>query len=531
VKKKSTFILLLCALLFSSSTFSLPLLNSLTSATPLPTIYLDFDGENVNSSWNGGVPFTAAPSGMTDAQITEAFNRVAEDYRPFEINITTDLAKFLAAPFDKRIRLIVTPTSAWYPGVGGITYIGSFGWGDDTPGFVFTDKLPIGGPVSAKLVGECCSHEGGHALFLGHQSKYDVNCVLTEQYNSGIGAGETSWAPIMGSGYTRNMSCWNNGATPTNCTNTQDNLSIITSYNGFTYRVDDYTESLDASAASINLTSINKSGIITTTTDKDAFRMVSATNTSLHLDIKPFSVGPNNDGADLDVKVLLYNSASQLIRTYDPISTMNVTIDTNLNAGTYYIVVDGTGNTNVGDYGSLGSYTITGFTTPLPIKDVALTGINTNGKHQLKWNIVADEKIQNIAVQSSTDGISFKTLTNADGQATNFTYAPFEKTDLYYRLKVTSVINQNVFSNTILLKGTGKTAELFTVSTLVRSTISINAADNYQYALTDINGRMIAKGNGQKGIEAINIDNQPSGMYILQLINNNIKQTERIIKQ
>ena len=124
----------------SLSALALPKLSSYSSAAA--TIYLDFDGHRVSSAvWNGGTPLNCAPATPTDAQITEIFNRVSEDYRPFNINITTDSTVFLAAPLTQRIRIIVTPTSSWKPGVGGISYVGSFTWGDDTPGFVFTDRL------------------------------------------------------------------------------------------------------------------------------------------------------------------------------------------------------------------------------------------------------------------------------------------------------------------------------------------------------------------------------------------------------
>jgi hypothetical protein len=120
--------MLLLALLVSFNVYSLPKLSSLPAATA--TIFLDFDGHNVNNSlWQGGTPFTCAPAPMTDVQITEVFNRVAEDYRPFNVNITTDSTIFLAAPLNTRMRVVVTPTSAWYPGVGGVSYVGSFATG------------------------------------------------------------------------------------------------------------------------------------------------------------------------------------------------------------------------------------------------------------------------------------------------------------------------------------------------------------------------------------------------------------------
>jgi len=148
MKKPSTLLMLAMALLFSFKSFSIPKLNSLPGA--VATIFLDFDGQYVNSSvWNSAMPISCAPSGMTDAQITEAFYRVSEDYRPFVINITTDSTVFLAAPLTSRMRVIITPTSSWCPGVGGVAYVGSFTWGDDTPCFVFCDQL---GPKDRKSV-------------------------------------------------------------------------------------------------------------------------------------------------------------------------------------------------------------------------------------------------------------------------------------------------------------------------------------------------------------------------------------------
>jgi hypothetical protein len=138
--KKFLSIFLTLPFMVSLQSFALPKLSSFSSAKA--TIFLDFDGQTVTaSSWNGGNTLYCAPANLTDAQITEIFNRVSEDYRPFNINITTDSTVFLAAPLTQRIRIIITPTSSWYPNVGGISYTGSFIWGDDTPGFVFPDRL------------------------------------------------------------------------------------------------------------------------------------------------------------------------------------------------------------------------------------------------------------------------------------------------------------------------------------------------------------------------------------------------------
>src|SRR5687767_1588876 len=84
-----------------------PVFNSNTTASAV--IFLDFDGHTVeNTYWNTTGPIVCANSGLSNAEITTIFNRVAEDYRPFNVNVTTQESKFLAAPLNRRMRVIVT---------------------------------------------------------------------------------------------------------------------------------------------------------------------------------------------------------------------------------------------------------------------------------------------------------------------------------------------------------------------------------------------------------------------------------------
>ncbi len=520
--------LCLVAMLFISinAIAQAPKLNSLDTATS--TIYLDFDGQTVQSAaWQGGQQFVCDATILTGVQITEIFNRVSEDYRPFNINITTDSAKFLAAPPANRIRVIVTPTCAWYTGVGGIAYIGSFIWGDDTPAFVFPPR--IGNTV--KNISEACSHESGHALGLSHQSKYDALCNLTETYSTGAGSGETGWAPVMGNSYNKNMTGWNNGPTPYDCADAQDNLTIITSNNGFTYRTDDFSDSLAGNTTTLNSVAFNVQGIISTTTDKDAFKFTMPQSGNIHVDAVPFHTTATADGANLDIKIMLYNGTKTLIRTYNPASFMNVTIDTLLTAGTYYMIVSGTGNNNTSSYGSLGAYTLNGMRGALPIHDVQLRGINEKGRHTLSWNIIADEPTATQVLQVSSNGFDFTNLASLNSGTNNYTYQPNKNGTLYYRLKAISVINQSMLSNIIKLKAGSENQKIFIVGTLVQQDIFINATENYNYQVTDTNGRTIATGKKISGATTINIGNQPSGMYFIHMMNDTHRQTERIIKQ
>jgi hypothetical protein len=520
--------LCLFALLFTSlHAFSqVPKLSSIASGIH-PTIFLDFDGQTVqNAAWRSGASFVCDPAVLNATQITEIFNRVSEDYRPFTVNITTDSAIFLAAPLTQRIRVIVTPTSAWYAGVGGISYTGSFTWGDDVAAFVFTDRLYN----YPKYIAECCSHESGHSLGLSHQSSYNATCTLTEQYNTGTGTGETGWAPIMGNSYGKNMTGWNDGLTPFGCTVTQDNLATIAKpANGITYRTDDYAETLDNNTYTIDPNSINISGIITTPSDKDAFKIIITQNSSIHLDVTPYSLGTNL-GANLDIMFSLYNSSNALIRTYDPLTTMSVAIDTTLAIGTYYLVVDGTGNANTSNYGSLGSYTITGARGVLAIHSVALQGKANNSNHNLNWNIISDEPIVKQVLEASSNAVDFSPIMTDVTGTKNFTYTPNKSGSIFYRLQITSSIGEMSYSNIVALKANAD-EKIFTVSTLVQEDIKVNALANYTYNLYDANARLIATGKEKKGINNIHIEHMPTGIYVLQMMNENYKQTERIIKQ
>ena len=71
--------LLIISLLFSVVSYSqTPILNSYPSASA--TILLDFDGQFLNgTSWNYNGPITLGPANLNNDQITEVFDRVADN--------------------------------------------------------------------------------------------------------------------------------------------------------------------------------------------------------------------------------------------------------------------------------------------------------------------------------------------------------------------------------------------------------------------------------------------------------------------
>lgn len=526
-------LLLTILLLGSSKVFAqVPVLNSFPSAPA--TIYLDFDGQMVKgTSWNVNGPLYLGPSNLNNDQITEVFNRMAEDYRPFNVNITTDSTKYWAAPVKQRMRVIMTISYEWYGRAGGVAYVGSFTWGDNTPCFIFTSLLGY----NAKNIAEAGSHEAGHTLGLRHQARYDAVCQKTEEYNSGVGSGEIGWAPIMGVGYYRNQTTWHNGPNPYGCANAQDDLSIITSTtNGFGYRADDHDASTrKATSIPLHNAKFTSDGVINSSTDEDMFQIALPTDGQFRLDVKPNSIGTGDNGSNLDVQVKLYDSKARLIDTYNTPEVLSASIDTTLSSGTYFVSVSGTGNENTADYASMGAYTMEGSLgsfTVLPLRTLELKGVSDGNTHKLAWTVDADEKIVSQALEVSSDGHSFRPVAAPASDVRTYSNPSVSSSILQYRLRVAFDNGREYYSNTIALRTRENTAkpQLYT-NTVRTGSIMLSSPSAFSYAITDYSGRTVAKGMAAKGASSIAVANIANGSYLIVFSNGQDQYVEKFIKQ
>jgi hypothetical protein len=98
-------------------------------------------------------------------------------------------------------------------------------------------------------------------------------------------------------------------------------------------------------------------------------------------------------------------------------------------------------------------------------------------------------------------------------------------------LKAVSSNGQLMYSNIIALKSNLTVDAPFIVSTFNNGQLTVTAFENYQFKLSDLNGRVVAIGSGNKGMNKIDISNQSNGMYIIQLFGTTKKQVERVVKQ
>ena len=348
-------------------------------------VYLDFNGHSfTNTAWSANTINAIAFSTDADranfsdserAIIVEIWSRVAEDYAPFDIDVTTEQP----ASFDNHTgRVLITEdqqangSAMPSKGAGGVAYVDVFGLSNYasyySPALVYADNLGPNGPT---YIAEACAHEFGHNLGLSHDG------TATVSYYAGLGSGFVSWAPIMGNSYYNNVSEFSKGEYP-GANQPQDDLAIIASK--LTYRPDDHGNTLatgtplqvaadgtvDASNPEIdpyNLLPQNK-GIINNAADVDVFSF-SAGAGPLTLTVTPaWDAFQRADrrGANLDVSLELRDSAGNLIAANEPNTDTSASVSATVAAGSYRLIVGGVGNavTPYSDYDSMGEYFING---------------------------------------------------------------------------------------------------------------------------------------------------------------------------
>jgi subtilisin-like proprotein convertase family protein len=360
-------------------------------------IYLDLDGLVLQDSlWNDPdpdnvgdeIPTIIVPPYSVDADgsftnaelinIQQIWERVTEDFRPFDVDVTTEDPGSEVLD-DNGIRVAIGGSNDVWLGqnVGGIAVIGSFGDGSGTPCFVFPDNVAMGDP---KAVAEAASHEVGHTVGLYHKGLVVLGQQNPTEYYVGHGPGlgfPTGWAPIMGVGYGQELTQWSFGQYPNAVTmwppedppvprlDHQDELDVISMT--LPYIPDDHGNDI-ASASELEFTgtSFFGEGVIEQNTDLDFFEFTIGVE-EIVFDIRPFHLGPN-----LDILATLHDASGAVLATSNPRDDLNASFSINtlggtlqLTPGAYYISIDGTGKvftTDPGytDYGSLGYFSITG---------------------------------------------------------------------------------------------------------------------------------------------------------------------------
>ncbi len=337
-------------------------------------IFIDFDGHLLtgsvwNSSFLAGADLNAPawtldgdPTTFNDQErtvIQDIWRRVAEDYAPFDVDVTTEFTGEAALTRSSSTdeyygtRALVTPVSSLFcTSCGGLAYIGVFNSVGDTlkPALIFPEKLAN----ASKYMAECVSHEAGHNLSLNHDGT-----TSGSEYYAGHGSGTTGWAPIMGNSYYQNLTQFSRGEYPL-ANNSEDDVAKIQSQ-GLLLRPDDHGNTASSATALPTSSVLAAVGVIEQRSDIDVFRFISGGG-QLSLDIRP-----ENSGPDLDILVQVKDGNGATIISSNPVDALAVNLTATLASGYYYLWVEGVGKgdvtTGYSDYASVGQYEIFGTLT------------------------------------------------------------------------------------------------------------------------------------------------------------------------
>jgi hypothetical protein len=393
-------------------------------------VYLDFTGHTTTGTpWNGAwgkVTFTTPPfsldantanfSNAEHAAIQSVWRLMAEDFAGFDVDVTTEdpgvegLLKTSGGDLNHGMRVIFGPDQN-STGAGGVAYVGSFGalrtpTQTDIPCFVFA-----GAGASAKFMGEAGSHEVGHTVGLNHDG------TAADAYFAGHGTGATSWAPIMGVGYGREIVQWSKGDYA-GANNDEDDVAIM---RAFIPVVTDEFPGTFAAATFVTGLSADVGGIIATAGDIDILK-INAGRGNLVIMPKVALSSPN-----LRLQIRVLDSSGAVLGTYLGTGAtgsmaprpITVAIPTE---GMHFIELNGVGNGTGGDpdgtgvtegyndYASVGFYSFTAsWPDPVnkpPVANATLSA-NTTYDYQIQQSAMVNF---NGTLSTDPDGVILRYL-------------------------------------------------------------------------------------------------------------------------
>jgi hypothetical protein len=336
------------------------------------TIFLDFDGAEVSGTawnepdvglaprWYGGWALDdglLSTTGLRDVQ--SIWQRVAEDFAPFDVDVTTQDpgqdALDRSGPDDPAYgtRVLVTSSRAAMTAACPDACSGS-AWFDvfDTstshdfyqPAFVFPEVL--GNDV--KDIADVISHEVGHNFGLMHDG------TAGDEYYGG----HRAWAPIMGAGYGHPIVQWSRGEYA-GADNQQDDLALIAAH-GAPLRADEAGGTpADAAALPVG------PAVISSDADVDVYALGTCAG-PVTVQARPAPVSP-----DLDIRLRLVRPDGTVAatanppswrKTYDRARGLSASVTTTVVPGSWFVSVEGVGHRGpvrgYSGYASVGSYTV-----------------------------------------------------------------------------------------------------------------------------------------------------------------------------
>ncbi len=353
------------------------------------TLHLQFRDITAGPYWTGGATLSKPNFNFDDPEssfstaelnfIAETWSAVAEDFAPFDLDVTTEAPSpdrlIRSSPSDPVFGQVIAITTENFicPGTcSGIAGIGVFEeYGEVTPGG-WTFFEPFFRPaVTAAVI----SHEAGHLFGLSHDG------TASFPYYSGHG----SWSPLMGSAAWYRTSQWSKGEY-SGANNFEDDIDVIAATTGV---IGDAVGDGVGTSTVLGDGNVVVDALVDSDADVDVYRIAHPGGRLL------VEVTPNAISANLDPRLALFSAAGATIDAWDPPGAIGASFDALLAAGTYYLAVSGeaylTPSTGWSGYGSIGQYrlSVNRLFTPGAATSLTLMQANDDGL-ALSWVAPSD---------------------------------------------------------------------------------------------------------------------------------------------
>ena len=299
-----------------------------------------------------------------------AWREAAEDFAPFDINITTSSSVYNATPIANRAQMIVTTTQDWFSNsAGGVALVDIF---DDNSNYY---KSAWTWNLGDSSMGMTISHEAGHQLGLHHDG------TASRSYYSGHGV----WGPIMGAPFGKPYVQWSKGDYP-GANQNENDINLINNYLNL---VSDEAGNNFQNAKNVTLP-VNNVTRLTGFQDSDVYKFTVNSSNPVQISVIPLLGDEDENRAGnlaMDVSLskitpsgtLISNIASIDSADNSPLrpSTNKFEYSNNLAAGTYAVKItpsspDTNWSTGFDNYANAGEYRLS--------IDGASSGINLTGK-------------------------------------------------------------------------------------------------------------------------------------------------------
>lgn len=195
---------------------------------------------------------------------------------------------------------------------------------------------------------------------------------------------------------------------------------------------------------------------------------------------------------------------------------------------------------------STSEFSQSSLTTLLPVQFVSFKAELQSDKVLVSWSTAQEQNASHFDVERSTNGRDFTKIGQVKAAGNSNVLVNYSFTDnspvlgvSYYRLRQVDIDNRFVYTKTVIIRNEAR-SKAFTVwpnpvLDNVNVTLQSEKNQNLNLRVVDYNGRVVRSQvvNATRGVNQItvNMSTLTKGMYVIQVVGENLNLTEKVIKQ